>query len=173
MHLDSSLIITTREERDYIMHDKILLDTDLDNDYAIIKAKILYHLSKPIDNTLLIGIDPGKRIGISILYMHEEIDSRVVTSIKALIDLITLLTENIDVRKTIVKIGSGDLRLAMKIALEIDYRLNDIDIELVDEHGTTSSITDASSRRRGVRDRLSARAIAYRRGKNFRTYILS
>lgn len=171
MHLNSSLIITTREERDCIMHDKILLDSDLDNDHAIIKAKILYHLSKPSDNTLLIGIDPGKRIGVSILYMHEEIDSRVVTSIKALIDLITMLIENVDASRTIVKIGSGDLKLAMRIAFEIDYRLDDIDIELVDEHGTTSSITDANSRRRGVRDKLSARAIAYRRGKNFKAYI--
>ncbi len=169
MHIGSSLIITTEEERNSILHDNILLDTDLEKDPAIIKAKILNTLSNSSNNILLVGIDPGKRIGLSILYMHEEIASRVITSTDALIELLEMLIENIDADKTIVKIGSGNKKLALKIA----YMLNrdSIEIELVDEHGTTSSITDASSRRRGVRDRLSARAIAYRRGRNFKEYI--
>jgi hypothetical protein len=170
MHLDSSLVITTSEERDAILHDNILLDTDLEEEPAIIKAKILHNLSNTLENILLIGIDPGKRIGLSILYMHEEIDSRVINSIDRLVELLEIIITNIEADKTIIKIGSGDLKLALKIAYALSYRLDAIDIELVDEHGTTSTI-DASYRRRGVRDRLSARAIAYRRGRNFKEYI--
>lgn len=170
MHIDSSLIITTKEERDSILHHNILLDSELGEDPAIIKARILHSVSNSLDNTLLIGIDPGKRIGLSVLYMNEEIDSRVITSIDELLELIDMLVENIETDKAIVKIGYGDLKLALKIASEMSYRLDSIDIELVDEYGTTS-IRDASPRRKDVRDRLSARAIAYRRGRNFKEYI--
>lgn len=171
MHLDSALVITTKEERDAISHNNILLDEELDKDPAIVKATILHKLSNSLENVLLIGIDPGKRIGLSISYMHEEIDSRVITSIDTLIELIDVLITDIDADKVTIKIGSGNLALALEIAYALSYKLDPIDIELVDEHGTTSSITDASSRRRGIRDRLSARAIAYRRGRNFKEYI--
>ncbi len=170
MPLDSSLIITTKEESMAIKHDNILLDSELDEDLAIAKAKIFSSLSNNENDTLLIGIDPGKRIGLSILYNYEEIDSRIV-SINTLIELLGRLIVSIDAKKTIVRIGTGDLRLALMIAYEISHRFSSIDIELVDEYGTTSSITNARARRRGIRDRLSAKAIAYRRGRDLKEYI--
>lgn len=171
-----SLIITTREEMDRIDYNNILLDTELDQDLAIVKAKILYRLNERVDDTLTIGIDPGKRIGVSVLYMHEEILSRVLTSIKDLLDLMELLACNISYNKMIVKIGAGNMAFALSIADAIDAKLNGMArIELVDEHGTTSSIKDKEARRRGVRDKVSARVIARRRGvdiKDYKSYTL-
>ncbi len=148
-----------------------MLDTEFENDYAIIKAKILYNISNSHDNRLIIGIDPGKRIGISILYKDQEIDSRVTTSISELINFIEMLINNVYKENVIIKIGFGDLNLALIIAEIINNKFNSIETELVNEYGTTSSIKDVRSRRRGIRDRLSARTIAYRRGISFKEYL--
>ncbi|MEM2855940.1 MAG: hypothetical protein QW416_02410 [Candidatus Nitrosocaldaceae archaeon] len=159
--LTSSLIITTSEEMTLIKHDNILLDNELNDDIAVVKAKILSITSNYGKNILLIGIDPGKRIGLSLLYNYDEIDSRVV-SIHKLADLIEMLIDEIDADKVIIRVGNGDPILAFKIAYELSIRVK-VDIELVDEHGTTKD-----NLRRGVRDKVSAKMIALRKGVRFK-----
>jgi hypothetical protein len=82
-----------------------------------------------------------------------------------------MLINNIYKDNVIIKIGFGNLNLALIIADTISSKFDSIDIELVDEYGTTSSIKNIYSRRHGTRDGLSARAIAYRRGINFKEYL--
>lgn len=159
--LPSSLIITTDDEKDMIKHDNILLVDELDNDTAILKARIMHSLSNCNRTTLIIGIDPGKRIGLSILYNYEEIDSRVV-SIYRLGELIEMLITYISAEKRLIRIGKGNLSLALRIADELSERLNDVEIELVDEHGTSKG-----NLRRDMRDKISARMIALRKGIRF------
>jgi hypothetical protein len=57
--------------------------------------------------------------------------------------------------------------MANQIASMIKTKFNDlVDIEIVDERGTSlPQNTDAN--RRGIRDRSSARTIAFRKGKSF------
>ena len=65
---------------------------------------------------LIIGVDPGKRIGISVIYMHNEIGCFVETSPSRVVHLISILIDGIDSKKKTVRIGDGDLYMARHIA---------------------------------------------------------
>ncbi len=171
-----SVIITTRREYEYLksryaLDCNILFDDELDGDAAVVKARIVRMLkrSKHKDD-LLIGIDPGKRIGVTVLYMDSEVDSRVLVSVKDTIDTVESLINGIKARRCIVKIGYGERKVGREIADALHMLLMDrVEIELVDEHGTSKCI---SSNKRGVRDKVSAKSIALRKGIPFKPLLI-
>jgi hypothetical protein len=167
--ISSKLVITTEQEKFLIGNKNMLLDSELDGEPALIRAKILRGLvGVNHDDQLLIGIDPGTRIGIAVFYLHREIESQVATSVRSAISLVSALIKDTQSRKKIVRIGYGDPAMARQIATKLYEKFkNDASIEFVNEHGT-SHMRAISVNRRGVRDRLSARAIALRRGRTFR-----
>jgi RNase H-fold protein (predicted Holliday junction resolvase) len=162
---DAKVIITTRDEAG-IVNKKVavMLDTDLEKYPAVAKAKILRSIAGPqADDQLLVGIDPGSRIGISAIYLQQEIASTVEPSPEDAVEQVCALLGGIASRKKIVKIGDGDIRMARLIAMAIKFRFKDnVHVELVDERGTSQN---AEANRRGARDRSSARTIAFRTGK--------
>jgi len=167
--LNSQLVITTKEEKSMVGHGNILLDSELDDQPALIKAKILRSLMGMYqDDQLVIGIDPGRRIGVAAFYLQKEIESQVVTSMEGVVDLVTVLVKGTRSRKKLVRIGDGNPVMARNIANMIYARFKDkVIIEFVNEHGT-SAVHAMDSNRRGIRDKLSARAIALRKGRLFR-----
>ena len=170
--LNSQLVITTRDEKSVVGHGNILLDNELDDEPALIKAKILRSLMGMYqDDQLVIGIDPGSRIGVAAFYLQKEIESQVMTSIQGVVDLVTVLVKGTSSRKKLVRIGDGNPVMARSIANRIYTRFKDkVIIEFVNEHGT-SAVRAMDSNRRGVRDKLSARVIALRKGRLFRPVI--
>ena len=168
---NAKVIITTQDEAGIVNKKGIvMIDTELEKYPAIAKAKILRSImgERVIDDQLIIGIDPGSRIGISAIYLHHEISSAVIeSSLLDAINHVAAILGGIESRKKVVKIGDGNIAMAMQIAHKLKMKFNDsISIEIVDEHGTSlPQNTDAN--RRGVRDRSSARAIAFRSGKSF------
>ena len=168
---NAKVIITTQDEAG-IVNKKgiIMIDTELEKYPAIAKAKILRSIigERVVDDQLIIGIDPGSRIGISAIYLHHEIASAVVeSSPQDAINHVAAMLGGIESRKKVVKIGDGNITMAIQIARMLKIKFKDsVSIEIVDEHGTSlPQNTDAN--RRGVRDRSSARAIAFRSGKSF------
>lgn len=148
--------------------DSVLIDTDLDKFPTLTKAKILRSMSGTcVDDNLVIGIDPGKRIGISVIYLDREIVSVVESSADSAVEQISALLGGTESRKKVVKIGDGDIAMARYIARIIKTKFDDkVQVEIVDEHGT-SHPQNTDTNRRGARDRSSARAIAFRTGRNF------
>jgi hypothetical protein len=117
---------------------------------------------------LTIGIDPGKRIGVSIIYMHNEIACFVESSPSKVVQLVSDLLAGIDSKKKTVRIGDGDLYMARLIATILKSRFDNlVDIEIVDEWGTSLPYNTGKNRR-GVRDISSARKIALRNGRIFK-----
>ena len=168
---NAKVIITTQDEAD-IVNKKgvVMIDTELEKYPAIAKAKILRSImgERVVDDQLVIGIDPGSRIGISAIYLHHEIASAVVeSSPQDAINNVAAMVGGIESRKKVVKIGDGNIAMAIQIARILKMKFKDsVSIEIVDEHGTSlPQNTDAN--RRGIRDRSSARAIAFRSGKSF------
>jgi hypothetical protein len=163
----AKVIITTRDEA-HIVNKKgaVMLDTELERYPAITKARILRSiLGDSADDQLTVGIDPGSRIGISALYLHREIASAVDSSPQDAIEQVSAMLGGIESHKKVVRIGDGNIRMARQIAGELKAKFRDrVEIEIVDEHGTSRN-SDAN--RRGARDRLSARMIAFRSGKSF------
>ena len=168
---NAKVIITTQDEAGTVNTKGIvIIDTELEKYPAIAKAKILRSImgERAIDDQLIIGIDPGSRIGISAIYLHHEIASAVVeSSLQDAINQVAAMLGGIESRKKVVKIGDGNITMASQIALMLKMKFKDgISIEIVDEHGTSlPQNTDAN--RRGARDRSSARAIAFRSGRSF------
>ena len=168
---NAKVIITTQDEAG-IVNKKgvVMIDTELEKYPAIAKAKILRSImgERVVDDQLIIGIDPGSRIGISAIYLHHEIASAVVeSSPQDAINHVAAMLGGIESRKKVVKIGDGNIAMAIEMARILKMRFKDsVSIEIVDEHGTSlPQNTDAN--RRGVRDRSSARTIAFRTGKSF------
>ena len=166
---NAKVIITTQDEAGIVNKNGIvMIDTELEKYPAIAKAKILRNImsERIVDDQLVIGIDPGSRIGISVIYLHHEISSSVVeSSVQDAINHISAILGGVESRKKVVKIGDGNVDMALQIARSLKIKFKEsVSIEIVDEHGT-SLPQYADANRRGVRDRSSARAIAFRRGK--------
>jgi len=168
---NARVIITTRDEAGIINNNGVvMIDTELEKYPTIAKAKILRNMTGEhiVDDQLIVGIDPGSRIGISVIYLHHEISSAVVeSSVQDAINYLSAVLGGIESRKKMVKIGDGNIAMAIHIAHSLKIKFKEsVSIEIVDEHGTSlPQNTDAN--RRGIRDRSSARAIAFRSGKTF------
>jgi hypothetical protein len=168
---NAKIIITTKDEAKIVRRKDVLFDTELDKYPVLLKAKILRSIMSPYhDDQLTIGIDPGNRIGISIIYFHNEIESLIEFSSDSAIQTVSVLLSNIISKKKIIRIGDGDITMAKDIAVKIKSRFRDlVYIELVNEYGTSlPQNTDAN--KRGARDRSSARAIALRSGRVFKSF---
>lgn len=168
---NAKVIITTQDEAGIVSTKGIvMIDTELEKYPAIAKAKILRSImgERAIDDQLIIGIDPGSRIGISAIYLHHEIASAVVeSSPQDAINQVAAMLGGIESRKKVVKIGDGNMGMASQIARMLKMKFKDgISIEIVDEHGT-SLPQNIDANRRGARDRSSARTIAFRSGRSF------
>lgn len=164
----SRIIITSKEESPIFKKKNIIVDSELNENPVIIKAKILRKLIKSHTyDQLTIGIDPGNRIGISIFYLYDEIESVVLSTIESTLNFIIKILSEINAKKKIVRIGDGNINMARTIAFLIKSNFKDlVHIEIVNEHGT-SSIQNNESNRRILKDKSSARLIAFRNGKIF------
>ena len=165
---DAKVVITTRDEAGAFAGRKkaVLLDTELEKYPAIAKAKILKSLvGAAADDQLTIGIDPGTRIGISVIYLHEEIASMLESSPGGTVEQVAALVGGISSRRKVVRIGDGKMTMARQMAWALKKKFHDaLQVEIVDEHGTSQN---AEANRRGLRDRSSARTIAFREGRPF------
>jgi hypothetical protein len=166
---NAKVIITTQDEAEIVnKKGAVMLDTELEQYPMIAKAKILKSLmGSYTDDQLVIGIDPGSRIGVSVIYMHEEIASVVESSPQDAVDQVSAMLGGITSRRKIVKIGDGNILMARQMAWALKVKFKDgVNVEIVDEHGT-SLPQNTDINRRGIRDRSSARTIAFRSGKSF------
>lgn len=171
---DGKIIITTLDESKILNRSDVFLDTQLEKFPLTVKAKILQSYMGNygyLNNQLIIGIDPGKRIGISILYCHIELDKIILSSVHSTIEKISFVLSSIDSPTKIVRIGNGSVALSNQIAGNLKSCFKDeIVIEIVDEYGT--SIRQGTEiNRRGIRDISSARKIAFRKGREWKTYV--
>lgn len=167
------VIITTDIESRIVNGENMVLDTQLEENPLTIKAKILQSCivnGGSSKEQLVVGIDPGKRIGISILYCQFELDKIILSSVNATVERIIFILSSIESPTKIVRIGDGSLALSHQIAgILKSYFKDGVIIEIVDEYGT--SIREGSDKNRGgIRDMSSARKIAFRKGKIWESY---
>ena len=114
-------------------------------------------------NELLIGIDPGKRMGLSIYYYGREVERSFHISVEDLVSHLVRILAGLSAKKKIIKIGNGNMKLARKITnlLNLKY-CSDFEIEFVDEQKT--SVKTKNYNQRGKRDMQSAKYITQREG---------
>ena len=161
---DKRLILTTVIESEKIQSNLIMFDDEFDYDPTIIRGKIVEKLDSGIHHgSLVIGIDPGSRIGLSIFYHEKEIESSIYTSVDDLISHIVKILVGLNGKRKVVKVGNGNMKIARQITNLLNLRFcSHFELEFVDERKTSLRVRNYN--KRGERDKISARYITQREG---------
>ena len=161
---DKRLILTTVRESEKIQSNLIMFDDEFDYDPTIIRGKIVEKLDSGIHHgSLVIGIDPGSRIGLSIFYHEKEIESSIYTSVDDLISHIVKILVGLNGKRKVVKVGNGNMEIARQITNLLNLRFcSHFELEFVDERKTSLRVRNYN--KRGERDKISARYITQREG---------
>jgi hypothetical protein len=161
---DRRLILTTVRESSKIPSNLVLFDDEFDYDPIIVRGRIVQKLESGIHrSSLIIGIDPGNRIGLSVFYYEKEIESSIYTSIDDLISHMVKILVGLNAERKVVKVGNGNMQIAKQIANLLNLRFcSHFELEFVDERRTSLRIKNYN--KRGARDKLSARYITQREG---------
>lgn len=161
---EGDLILTTLKEAPSSSKKALLYEEIFEKNLAVIKGLMIQKLETGMEkNYLILGIDPGHRIGFSAIYFGEEIERSIYTSVETLVNHIANLLAELRSERKIIKIGNGNLKLAKEITAALNLRFcSDFELEFVDERKTTLKIKNQNQR--GKRDMMSAKYIAQREG---------
>jgi len=161
---DKRLILTTTRDVPSIDTNLVLYEEEFDTDPTIVNGLIIQKFESGMhENSLVIGLDPGNRIGLSIFYYQKEIESSTYTSLEELISHIVKILAGLKAERKIVKIGNGNMRIARQITNLLNLNFcSHFELEFVDERKT--SLRTKNYNKRGERDKMSARYISQREG---------
>jgi len=158
------IILTTFSEAPKFSKIPALYEDILDLEPTVIEGLIMQKLEPAhYSDELLIGIDPGKRIGLSIYYYGREVEHSLHISVEDLVYHLVRILAGLRAKKKIIKIGNGNMKMAKKITNLLNLRYcSDFEIEFVDEQRT--SVKTKNYNQRGKRDMQSAKYITRREG---------
>lgn len=161
---DKRLILTTTRDMPNIDTNLVLYEEEFNADPTVIKGLIMQKLESGMnEDSLVIGIDPGNRIGLSVFYHQKEIERSTYTSLDELISHVVKILAGLKADKKIVKIGNGNMKIARQITNLLNLKFcSHFELEFVDEHKT--SLRTKNYNKRGERDKMSARYISQREG---------
>lgn len=161
---EGNLILTTKKESPDNSTKTILHEDILEKHPTVFRGTIIQKLDLGFEqDELVIGIDPGSRIGISIFFCGKEIENSFYNSIDELISHVINILAELRAKRKLVKIGNGDMRIAKKISALLNLKFcSSFELEFVDERKTSLKIKNFNQR--GKRDMLSAKYISQREG---------
>ena len=167
---EGNLILTTKREAPLESSKPILFEDILDDHPTIIRGKIIQKLDIGFDyEGIIMGIDPGSRIGLSIFFYGEEIENSLYNSVEDLVSHVTNILAAFRAKQKLVKIGNGNMEIAKKISTLLNLKFcSSFELEFVDERKTSLKIKNFNQR--GKRDMLSAKYICQREG--YRHFVL-
>jgi len=163
-HSDKRVILTTVREAHKIASNLVLYDEEFDADPTVIKGLITQKLESGMhESSLIIGIDPGNRVGLSVFYFQKEIESSTYTSLDEMISHVVKILAALKAERKIIKIGNGSMKIARQIINLLNLSFcSHFELEFVDEHKTSLRIKNYN--KRGERDKMSAKYISQREG---------
>ncbi len=136
---------------------------------TVIRGIMMQILNPDFEEDLILGVDPGQRIGLSVFYYEKEIESSFYSSVEELVFHIIEILSGLRAKRKIVKIGNGNMQIAKKIVTMLNLNFcSSFELEFVDEQNTSLKIKNFNQR--GKRDMLSAKYISQREG--YRHFIL-
>jgi hypothetical protein len=157
-------IITTKSELGLFSVVSIPIE-DLDENPLVMEGQIISKTLSESKRAILIGVDPGLRIGVVVFYGGSGLGSFTVNSIDSLQSKIVSLVHNIPNSDVVIKVGDGAPKLSRRIVRAMVEQLPQAKVEVVDERGTTIN----KLKSRGLtKDQRAAERIAFRKGTSFR-----
>lgn len=168
-----NLVFTTQEESPKECQKPLLHEDIFEHSPTVIKGKMMQKLSFNFEEEdLVLGVDPGQRIGLSVCYFGKEIESSFYSSVEDLVFHIIKVMGGLRAKRKIVKIGDGNMQVAKEIASMLNLKFcSSFELEFVDEKKTSPKIKNFNQR--GKRDMLSAKFISQRDGYRFSIQPLS
>jgi hypothetical protein len=161
-HPPCDLVLTTRAEAGSFGPSALLMEL-LDDDPFVFKGQVLSRLDGGRE-TLLIGVDPGRRIGMAAYYGGTNLEFSTFDSAQRLCARVAAFVRGVPSRRSLVRIGNGNSALAAGLALSVADRVPSAAIEVVDEAGTSAR----GVKMKGVQgDQRAAARIAFRKGVAF------
>lgn len=157
--LSGEPVITTKKELHGVGGVAFAIE-DLSESPLVMKGQILSRFLDESKKALLIGIDPGSRIGVAVFYGGQELGVSTTNSAETLVGTLGEVSRNVQHSVLTVKIGNGEPRSAARIATRIGEVLPSARVEIVDESGTSVGRRRAS---RATKDQQAAVRIAFRR----------
>lgn len=169
--VEIKVVITTEEEKHLINHDKILTLKKGGNPEALINKAVRIIQGKEGYDEIVIGVDPGKIIGLAVLADGEIVETGNSFSVQDTVNNLERILENFKsdpMPSILVKIGDGVPKYQNKLLRALDQTLPpEVEIQSVSEVGT-NLYSRNTKHRRGVRDIVSAVKIAGRKGRSFK-----
>ena len=172
-YFDGDIVLTTEQEAPKNSPVSLLFDDITEKDIVVIQGLISKMLASGFnDDQLLLGVDPGKQIGLSVYYLGNEILNSFFVSTNKLIEKIINILAELQAKQKIIKIGNGDMQVANEIVQLLNLKFcSNFEIEFVDERNTSLKIKNFNQR--GKRDMLSAQFITQRSGHLYSVLPLS
>ncbi len=157
-------ILTTRKESPKKCEKILFYEDVLEHHPTVLRGLMMQKFDPSFEeNNLILGVDPGQRMGLSIFYYSVEIESSVHNSIEDLVFHIIGILGGLGAKRKILKIGDGNMHVAEQIVKMLNLKFcSSFELEFVDERGTSMKIKNFNQR--GKRDMLSAKYISQREG---------
>ena len=162
--LDLRVIITTGRESTVQGRSVVAFEEGSDPRKAVEEALLLL-LGKTRFRDLMIGIDPGKQIGLAVLGDGVVLETGTYTEAKELIDEVARIFFAFPSERAVVKIGRGAEVYNKTLRSTLSSRLSPtVEVRMVEEAGTTAENLPPEGE--GLsRNIVSAIRIALRRGE--------
>lgn len=160
-------VITTRRESKGIRALLSFAIEDLSENPLVMEGQILSRLIEPAKRKLVVGVDPGLRIGVAVIYGDKELGTLTVNSIESLLDLLSAVSGGVPHSSLLIRIGDGNPKFSLQLAARLQEALPLASLEMVDETGTSANTGHGPSKARTTtltRDQLAAARIALRKG---------
>ncbi len=133
---NSDLVITTQQEAIKIKNINLLILSSDMNQFEML-SRIISNLKKNEYSKCVVGLDPGKNIGVSIIFKGELISSNLFTNLDNLIRWIKRNLSIISYRSLEIKIGNGDKNSSKKVYNRIIKDFNSDIVKFVNEKQTS------------------------------------
>jgi len=158
------LIITSSLEVSAFGGSAVAIE-DLNEDPLIMEGQLLSRLLDEPRRNLLIGIDPGSRIGVAMFYGGRELGALTENSVENSVESLVMLVNEVPHSSVSAKIGGGEPKSSLRLARLLRERLPpSASVEIVDESGTSVGKRGAIG---ATRDQRAAARIAFRKGIQF------
>ncbi len=159
-----NVILTTPEETPQRCKIPIIYDDVFDQHITVIRGVFIRKLDNGFEpSNLVLGVDPGKRLGLSVSYYGREIESSIHSSVEELVNHMIVILGGLRAERKMVKIGNGRMHIAREIGTMLNLRYcSAFELHFVDERHTSLKIKNHNQR--GKRDMLSAKFISKREG---------
>jgi hypothetical protein len=157
---DCELVLTTADEAEQFGAPALALE-DLDENPGIFKGQVVSRLNGEGD-TILVGVDPGKRTGLAVFYGRTKLAFNTFESAATVCTRVGAFAGALPASRLLVRIGNGNRSMVTRFVDGFRKEVPGAIIEVVDESGTST----ASAKMKGIqRDQVAAAKIAFRKGE--------